>query len=281
MLRGPAVAQIVGARDALTARLIEEAQFEGIWASGLEICAAHGLPDAGLLTMSEFLEAAYVMHVATQIPIIADCDTGFGSIRNTVRLVEEYERHGITAVCIEDKVFPKVNSYIGSDHLLESCEAFSERIAAAAAAREDPSFSIIARVEALIAGRSIDEALDRAVEYEKAGADSIIIHSRITTAHEIAEFMERWTGTIPIGVIPTMYPQIRISDLASLGVRFVIYANPCVRSIVKTLRRVLNDLRMSESLLSIDSDLASMQEILDLQSSIQAVKEADWIVYSQ
>src|SRR5688572_26664482 len=101
MLRGPAVAQLVGGHDALTARLIEEAEFEGIWASGLEISAAHGLPDAGLLTMSEFLEAAYVMHAATHLPVVADCDTGFGSIRNTIRLVQEYERHGITAVCIE------------------------------------------------------------------------------------------------------------------------------------------------------------------------------------
>src|SRR6266567_3157556 len=130
LLQRPTTACIVGARDALTARLVAEASFDGVWVSSFELSATRGLPDLGLLTMSECLDAASHINEATSLPLLADCDTGFGGTINMARLVRQYEAAGIAGICVEDKVLPKRNSYLEGDQELEDPDVFAHRIEA-------------------------------------------------------------------------------------------------------------------------------------------------------
>src|SRR5437667_3644537 len=161
-LKSEHIIRVAGAHNGMSAKLVEEAQFEAIWASGLEISAAYGLPDTSIVTMTEFLEAAAQMDFVTRIPIIADCDTGYGDECHVIHLVKHYERLRIAAVCIEDKVYPKINSFMQGSQSLVSTEQFMRKIRAAKSAQQSPDFAVIARTEAFIAGLSLDVALTRA-----------------------------------------------------------------------------------------------------------------------
>ena len=169
-----------------------EAGFDGVWASGLEISASYGLPDANILTMSEYLERATEMNEATSLPVIADCDTGYGNVNNVIHMVEKYEKAGIAAICIEDKLFPKVNSFIEGRQDLADIEEFCGKIRAVKNTQKNPDFMVIARVEALIAGWGMKEALKRATAYAESGADAILIHSKKRDNKEILEFCKKF-----------------------------------------------------------------------------------------
>ncbi|SVE09580.1 uncharacterized protein METZ01_LOCUS462434, partial [marine metagenome] len=178
-LESKSILKVGGAFDALSAKLVEINAFDAIWAGSFAISATHALPDASILTMTEFLNAATNMEASCNIPIIADCDTGFGGPSNVNHMIKKYEKSGIAAVCIEDKTFPKQNSFLedGKQELLPEKE-FVAKIIAAKEAQENPNFMLIARTEALISGMGMKEAIKRANAYEKAGADAILIHSK-------------------------------------------------------------------------------------------------------
>ena len=171
--------KVGGAFDAMSAKLVENVGFDAVWAGSFAISATHALPDASILTMTEFLNASSIMANACNIPIIADCDTGFGGPSNVTHMVRKYESAGISSICIEDKIFPKQNSLLenGQNDLLSEKE-FVAKILAANEAKNSKDFLIIARIEALISGLGMKEALKRADAYEKAGADAILIHSK-------------------------------------------------------------------------------------------------------
>ena len=120
--------RVMGAHNALGAKLVEKSGFDAVWASGLEISTSYALPDANILTMTDFFNAASSMNEAVNIPVIADCDTGFGNSNNVIHLVRKYEAAGIAAVCIEDKLFPKVNSFIPGRQELTSIAEFVGKI---------------------------------------------------------------------------------------------------------------------------------------------------------
>ena len=134
------VIRVMGAHNGLSATLVENAGFNGIWASGFEISTSYAVPDANILTMTQYLETAEVMNLAVSIPIIADCDTGYGNSNNVIHMVKRYEAAGIAAVCIEDKQFPKVNSFVAGRQTLASIPEFVGKIMAAVNSREDPDF---------------------------------------------------------------------------------------------------------------------------------------------
>ena len=163
------------------------------------ISAIHNVPDASILTMTEFFTASSNMANACEIPVIADCDTGYGDPTNVRYMVKKYENAGIAGICIEDKTFPKQNSLLsGGNNQLLSEKDFAAKILAANSAKQNNDFIIIARIEALISGIGMDEALKRAYAYENAGADLILIHSKKITPEEIFEFSDLWKGKIPI-----------------------------------------------------------------------------------
>lgn len=266
MINSKSIIRVAGAFDAMSAKLVELNNFDAVWAGSFAISATHALPDASILTMTEFLTAASRMVDACTIPVIADCDTGFGGPSNVSHLVKKYEHAGIAAVCIEDKIFPKQNSLLedGKQELLSEKD-FVAKIIAAKNAKNNPDFMIIARIEALIAGLGIQEALKRATAYENAGADAILIHSKKNTPDEIFEFCDTWNGNIPIIAIPTSYPTVTLNELQNHNVKMVIYANQSLRCAHLAMANYLKKLSISNSLDEADVEMSSMEDIFHLQ----------------
>ncbi len=257
--------RIVGAHDGLGAKLIEKNGFDGLWASGLEISTAHAVPDANILTMTDCLDAAHAMNEASSLPVIADCDTGYGNASNVRYMVKKYEAAGIAAVVIEDKLFPKVNSFIPGRQELASVEEFMGKIEAAKNAQLSPDFMVFARVEALIAGWGMEEALRRAYAYAEAGADGIVIHSKASTPDEIYEFTKLWKGSIPLVVIPTSFYSVKADELAAHGVRMVIYANQGLRASMSAMDQVFKTIHDTGSSAAVEKNIASMAQVFEIQ----------------
>ncbi len=256
---------VIGAHNGLTAKLGEDAGFDAIWASGFEISASHAMPDANILTMAENLSIARSMNDAVEAPIIADCDNGYGNAINVMRMVEEYEKAGIAAVCIEDNVFPKRCSFYDSvKRELESVEEFAGKIRAAKETQKDPDFVVIARTEALIAGWGMEEALKRGRAYADAGADLVLIHSKAKLPDEIIEFAKQWDRSTPLVSVPTTYNTISAPELAENGFKAVIFANHGLRSAIKSTQATLSKLRETQRLSTIDESIVPMKEVYRL-----------------
>ncbi len=277
-LESKSILKVGGAFDALSAKLVEINAFDAIWAGSFAISATHALPDASILTMTEFLNAATNMEESCNIPIIADCDTGFGGPSNVNHMIKKYEKSGIAAVCIEDKTFPKQNSFLedGKQELLPEKE-FVAKIIAAKEAQENPNFMLIARTEALISGMGMKEAIKRANAYEKAGADAILIHSKQDSPDEVFEFSESWGGTLPLVVVPTSFPTVKIDELISHKIKMIIYANQTLRATHAIISKVLEQLKNSTSINDISVDMTSMQEIFQLQETYNIKKQEEKI----
>src|SRR5206468_8780176 len=200
LMSRPGIIKTVGAHDALSAKLIEEAGFDAIWASGFGISASlKCIPDGSFLTMTEQLEVTKNIVEAVSIPVIADCDTGFGNALNVMRTVQDYEKAGVAGICIEDNIFPKRCSfYAGVRRELVPTDEHVRKIQAAKAAQSDPDFVVIARTEAFIAGWGTQEALKRARAYAAAGADAVVVHSKSATFDELKDFTTAWDGACPL-----------------------------------------------------------------------------------
>ena len=272
------IIKVGGAFDAMSAKLVEVNGFDAVWAGSFAISATHALPDASILTMTEFLNAASNMEEACNIPIIADCDTGFGGPSNVSHMVKKYEKAGIAAVCIEDKTFPKQNSFLeNSKQELLSEKDFVAKIIAAKNAKENPDFTIIARTEALISGMGMKEAIKRANAYEKAGADAILIHSKRDSPEEVFEFSESWGGTLPLVVVPTSFPTVKLDELISHNIKMIIYANQVLRATHAIISKVLEQLQNSPSINDVSVDMTSMQKIFELQETYNIKKQEEKI----
>jgi phosphoenolpyruvate phosphomutase len=274
LLAGPAIVRAVGGHDALTAKLAHAAGFETMWASSLAASASHGVPDASLLTMTQFLDIAESMTQASPLPVIADCDTGFGDARNVAYAVARYEARGIAAMCIEDKRFPKLNSFAdGGQDLLPAAE-FAAKIRAGKQAQTDPAFLLVARTEAFIAGRDLAEALDRAHRYADAGADAILVHSKSVHPDQVLKFAAAWDRDLPLIAIPTTYPQVTEAELLAAGYRVVIYANQGLRATVSSVQDMLRVLSQAGNAAALEERLAPMQAVFDLQGMPGAYRTA-------
>jgi phosphoenolpyruvate phosphomutase len=256
----------VGAHDGLSAKLIGEAGFETVWASGLEISTSFGVPDANILTMTQFLSRAAQMNQSTSLPIIADCDTGFGNVNNAIHMAEQYESHGISAVCIEDKQFPKVNSFIKGRQDLADISEFVGKIKAIKNTQKDKNLILISRIEALIAGWGMEEALKRGFSYADAGSDAILIHSKNKSPEEIKEFIKefRKKKNTPIVLVPTTYIEFNEAEMQKLGVNIVIYANHVLRSRIKSQKEILNVLSKDKKLKNVEKMIAPLKDALQL-----------------
>ena len=265
-LRSKAIVKVGGAFDAMSAKLVEISGFDAIWAGSFAISATHALPDASIMTMTEFLNVASSMAETCKIPIIADCDTGFGGPSNVRHMIKKYENAGIAGISIEDKIFPKQNSLLenGKQELISEKE-FVAKIIAARESKQNQDFMIIARTEALIAGMGTNEALKRAYAYEKAGASAILIHSKKNNPSEIFEFSDMWKGSIPLVVVPTSYPSVSIDELISHEIKMVIYANQSLRIAHASMLRILKKINESKKLTDVDEKMSSMEEIFHLQ----------------
>jgi len=259
------ILRIVGAHNGLGAKLIERNGFDGIWSSGLEISTSHGVPDASILTMTENLLAAQAIHDATTLPVLCDCDTGYGNISNVIHMVRKYEASGLAAVVIEDKRFPKMNSFIPGRQELADQSEFAAKIEAAKNAQRDPDFMVLARVEALIAGWGLSEALRRARAYADAGADGIVIHSKAEKPDEVFAFAQEWDRDVPLIAIPTTYYRVKVDELARRGFRMVIYANHGLRASLKAMNETFRSIQEAGSTGPVEGSIASMEEVFEIQ----------------
>ena len=262
------------AHNALSARIVEESGFPAIWASGLTMSAQAGLRDHNEASWTQVLDHLEFMSDAVTVPILVDGDTGHGNFNNFRRLVRKLEQRRIAAVCIEDKCFPKTNSFLnGTRQPLASIEEFSGKIKAGKDVQQDPDFTIIARIEAFIAGWGLDEALRRAEAYHAAGADALLIHSARSTAEEVLAFKAAWGDRCPVVIVPTKYYATATAVFESAGFSMVIWANHILRSSIAAMRDTARRLHRERSLIGIEDTVVPIAEVFRLQGEQELAAE--------
>lgn len=268
LLKSAATEFMLEAHSGLSARIVEEAGFSGIWASGLALSAQHALRDNNELSWTQVIEALDFMADATSIPILLDGDTGYGDFNTMRRLVSKLEQRNIAGVCIEDKLFPKSNSFIqGEKQALEDIDTFCGKIKAGKDAQRDDDFCIVARVEAFIAGWGLDEALRRGEAYHQAGADAILIHSKLTRPDEVLQFAVEWDQRCPLVIVPTKYYATPAEVFRQHHISLVIWANHMIRSAVSAMQASARQIHATESLIDVEGQVAAVQEIFRLQGA--------------
>jgi len=243
---------LISAGDAITARLIQEAGFDGIWISGFEASARLGLKDDGSITMTEMLNVAKPIVQSVSIPVFVDCDTGYGSLQRTV---DEFGLIGVAGICIEDNTPDKENSLWGGSRPLVDSNIFSLKIKSL-----KRKIKLIARTEALIRGFGIKEAINRAEQYSDAGADIILIHTRDVTGEEAKLIKELWKKSTPLAIVPTKFPQIKNSELSAYGYQYIIWANQTERVKIKAIRDSLTNIKENDGAFEIENGLSATLE---------------------
>lgn len=268
LLKSEGLELILEAHNGLSARLVEEAGFPGIWGSGLSLSASLGVRDCNEASWTQLLEMLDFMSDATSIPILFDADTGFGNFNNVRRLVRKLEQRGIAGMCLEDKLFPKTNSLLdGKEQELENPAVFAGKIRAAKDTQADSDFCVVARVESFIAGAGLEDALRRAHAYSEAGADAILIHSKKTIADEVMSFRRAWDG-LPVVVVPTTYPTTPMAALAEAGFSLAICANHMLRSCISAMQRTAAAIHSARGIPP-DLDVVPVNEIFRLQNNAE------------
>jgi phosphoenolpyruvate phosphomutase len=268
MLQSAELEFLMEAHNGLSARIVREAGFKGIWASGLSISAQFGVRDNNEASWTQVVDMLEFMADASDLPILLDGDTGYGNFNNMRRLVRKLEQRGIAGVCIEDKQFPKTNSFLnGERQPLADIEEFVGKIAAGKDTQQDSNFSIVARVEALIAGWGMDEALRRAEAYRLAGADAILIHSKLSKPDEIVTFAKEWARRSPLVIVPTRYYSTPTEVFRQAGISTVIWANHLIRSAASAMQSVAKEIFESQTLVNVEDRIVSVNEIFRLQDA--------------
>jgi phosphoenolpyruvate phosphomutase len=271
LLKSPSLTFFMEAHDGLSARLVEEAGFAGIWASGLTISAALGVRDCNEASWTQVLDIVECMADVTTIPILLDGDTGYGDFNNARRLVRKLCQRNIAALCIEDKPFPKRNSLFSGPSVLVDPVEFCGKIKACKDSQLNEEFCVIARVEALVAQQGMTEALGRAAAYAEAGADGILIHSIQPDWQEIREFCAGWQAQKPLVIVPTTYGHTPVSCFREAGISIVIWANHNLRAAIAAMRRVCARVLREESSSGVESEIATLDDIFQLTDQPELV----------
>jgi phosphoenolpyruvate mutase len=263
-LTAPELMFLMEAHNGLSTRIVQDAGFAGIWASGLSISASLGVRDSNELSWTQVLDVLEFMVDSARIPILVDGDTGHGNFNNVRRFVNKLSRLGIAGVCIEDKLFPKLNSFIEGPDALADPDEFCGRIKAAKDSQTDDDFCVIARVEALICGAGMAEALRRAEAYHAAGADGILIHSKRSTADEVLAFAREWQNRSPVVIVPTKYYKTRTEEFRAAGIAAVIWANHNLRASLRAMRAVCEKIRGEESIAAVEPQVAPLDDVFHI-----------------
>jgi phosphoenolpyruvate phosphomutase len=267
--------QMMGVHDGMSARIATSAGFPALWASGLCMSTALGLRDSDEASWSQLVDIVGAMVEATGRPILVDGDTGHGNFNTARRFARATERVGAAGLCMEDKVFPKMNSFFGDGHHLAPIGEFCGKLRACREAVDDPDFVLVARTETLIAGGPMAEALARAEAYRVAGADAIFIHSRKPDVTEIAEFCREWAGRLPIIIAPTTYHRTTMAIFRELGIAGVMWANQGMRAAYAAIRDTCRTVLAEESVAGIEERIAPLKEIFALYEYQTLEKEQE------
>ena len=277
LIEAKSVVRICESHSGLTGLIIENTvvavngvkrEFDGMWSSSLTDSTSKGKPDIEAVDLTTRLHDLNDALECTTKPIIFDGDTG-GKIEHFVFTVRTLERLGISAVIIEDKVGLKKNSLFGTDaiQLQDTIEGFSEKIKAGKLAQITSDFMIIARIESFIAGKGLEDAMERALAYVEAGADGIMIHSKDKSGEDIKKFcytFRQLNKSIPIVVVPTTYNHITETELASWGVNVIIYANHMLRSAYPAMLNTAKIILANERSFEANDLCMPVREILEL-----------------
>ena len=254
---------LMEAHDGLSAAIAERAGFRGLWASGLSIACSLGYRDANEASWTQVVDAVERIVDSTELPVLVDGDSGFGNFNNARLLARKLRQRGAAGVALEDKGFPKMNSFVGDQHPLADVDEFSGRLRAVKDTVGD-DLVLVGRIEALIAGHGMDEALMRAHAYADAGADAILIHSRKSVADEILAFTAAWRNRLPVVIVPTKYYRTPVSAYRDAGISTVIWANHAMRAAIAGMRRICGRIVAEESIAGIEGEVATLDEVFGL-----------------
>jgi len=271
------IVRILESHSALTGLIIENVivnkdgkniEFDGMWSSSLTDSTVKGKPDIEAVDITTRLHGLNDTLECTTKPIIYDGDTG-GKSEHLAFTIRTLERHGISAIIIEDKTGLKKNSLFGTDvaQTQDDIESFCEKIRVGKRAQITDDFMLIARIESLILGKSVDDALNRAFLYIKAGADGIMIHSKDKSGDDIKDFCTRFRDVdenTPIVVVPTTFNHIREDEFIKLGVNIVIYANHMLRAAYPAMLEVAKSILINGRSLECNDLCLPIKEILEL-----------------
>jgi len=261
------VSLVCGASNAMIAKLAENAGFDAIWLSSFEMHAWNRFPDASILNVADYADAISKIADRVDVPILVDADEGGPSAINTIRMAREYTKIGAWGMCIEDNPSPKRCSFYGMKKELEKTSTMVGKIKAAVEKNNKDGFAVIARTEALIQGRGIDVAIERAKAYTDAGCDGFLIHNKNKTPDEVFRFIDRYHAEnlkTPLVIVPTTYNQITVNQMNDVGISMAIYANYSVRATVAVLETLFSKM-ITEGTLSAGNDLVvPMTKIFDL-----------------
>lgn len=248
-----------GCFDGLSARLVEEAGFEAAYLSGGAVARSMGIPDIGLVTMSESIERAAQVVAAIKIPVIADADTGYGNAVNLVRSVREFERIGVAAIHIEDQITPKRCGHLDGKEVIPLAE-MEMKLKAALDTRTDPDFCIIARTDAR-GVHGLEHAIARAKAFAKLGVDAIFVEAPQSES-ELAEIPKRLPG---VPLLVNVFkggktPMLPMEHLQQMGYRIAIYPSETQRAAIHAMRSALATLKREGTTESIDASLTTFNE---------------------
>jgi 2-methylisocitrate lyase-like PEP mutase family enzyme len=253
-----------GVADAFAARMVGMEGFEACYMTGFGTSLTRlGMPDIGLLTMSEMVDNAARIADACGVPLIADADTGYGNPMNVRRTIREYERAGVASVHLEDQAWPKRCGHLAGKRVIPAME-MEAKLKAAVDSRQDPDFLVIARTDA-IAVEGFDAALERAGRYREAGADVIFVEAP-TSMTQLEAIGQRFRG------VPLLYnmaasgktPDLDNATMARLGFRLAIFPNWLLLAAIPAMRRMLRELKSKGSVAAIRSEVATFKEFTDI-----------------
>jgi methylisocitrate lyase len=258
LVAAPRLLVAPGVYDGLSARIAEEAGFQAVYVSGGAVARSTGVPDLGLLTMTEVLTRVREVRDATNLPVVADADTGYGNALNVARTIREFERHGVAALHLEDQVSPKRCGHYEDKELISTAEMVS-KIQAALDSRTDPDLLIIARTDArAVAG--MDEAVARGHAYAEAGADMVFVEA----PESLAE-IERVPREVDAPLVINMFaggrtPLVPADELERLGYRLMIVPSDLQRAAIQAMRDVARELRTHGSSQGVAERMVSFRE---------------------
>jgi phosphoenolpyruvate phosphomutase len=254
---------LLGVHDALSARIAQDSGFPGVWISGLGLSAASGLRDSNELSWTQVMERVELISDRLAVPALVDIDTGYGDFNNVRLVMRRLERADIGGACIEDKLFPKTNSFIGDGQDLAMVEEFCGRIKAAKDTVGSDVY-LVARCEALVSGRPLEEALQRCHSYVDAGADAVLIHSKSSTPDQILSFAHAWQSHRPLAIVPTKFSQVPPATFNAAGISVAIWANQSLRAAISAMMSLSEALIEQRSMIDLESTIAHLDRVFEL-----------------
>ncbi|QFU91067.1 isocitrate lyase/phosphoenolpyruvate mutase family protein [Amycolatopsis sp. YIM 10] len=259
---------LMGAHDALSAVIAEDSGFAGVWLSGLGLSATSGLRDSNELSWTQVVERIELVADRVSVPGLVDIDTGYGDFNNVRIVARKLARIGVGGACIEDKVFPKTNSFIEGGQVLAEQTEFCGRLKAAKDTAGDELF-LVARCEAFVAGRPLAEALDRCHLYAESGADAVLIHSKASVPDEILAFMREWHWPVPVAIVPTKYSTVLAEVFERAGVSVAIWANQSLRAAITAMQELCGELRDRRTMRDLEGTIAALPRVFELANNAE------------